>query len=124
MLGPTPTELRNITTKYKRLEDKLEAAEDRVLRLRKQKRIQYNKIIYIVSYRLNIIKELDYVKAEERIGKEYKAIEVKVTCSAITVIVDSVKGINQFTINLGSFINIGFVIKNSSMLLSTPGSSF
>ena len=123
VLGPSSAKLRNITAQHKKLEDELKAAEDCILRLRKQKRIQYDKIICTVSYRLDTIKELDRVKAEEHTEKEHEAVKAKAACSAITAMVDPVKGINQSTVNLGSLIDIGFVIKGNSLLSSTPGSS-
>ena len=75
---------------------------------------------YVLCQGLDSVKELDRIKAKEK----RKAVEAKAASSTVTAIVDPVKGINQSTINLDNFIDIGLVVKGSSLLLSTLGSSF
>ena len=76
-------------------------------------------MFYVLRQGLDSVEELDRVEAKEK----RKAVKAEAASSAIAAVVDPVKGINQFTVNLGNFVDIGLVVKGSSLSLSTPGSS-
>ncbi|KAF3768385.1 hypothetical protein M406DRAFT_223769, partial [Cryphonectria parasitica EP155] len=61
----SPSELRKIAIQHRELEDELQAAEEKVLRLRKQKRMWFEKMMRAVRCSINNVEELDCVEAEE-----------------------------------------------------------
>ena len=65
-----PEELRRIAAQHQKLEDELQAVEEKVLRLRKQKRIWYKKMIRAIRRGIDSVEELDRVKREEAAEEE------------------------------------------------------
>ncbi|KAH6614532.1 hypothetical protein B0J18DRAFT_302527 [Chaetomium sp. MPI-SDFR-AT-0129] len=65
VLGVSPSQLRNIATQHQKLEDELMAAEERVLRLRKQKRAWFEKMMRAVSRGIDSVEELEIIEREE-----------------------------------------------------------
>ena len=63
--GVGPAELRNIAEQHQKLEDELLAAKEKVLRLRKQKRMWYEKMMRAVRRGIDNLEELDRVENEE-----------------------------------------------------------
>lgn len=72
VLGPSPADLRKITLQHRRLEEELEAAEERrrlidaeIERLRKQKKMWSARMCGAIRRGLDSVEELDRVEAEE-----------------------------------------------------------
>ncbi|KAH8742485.1 hypothetical protein F5883DRAFT_669366 [Diaporthe sp. PMI_573] len=65
VLGPTPAELRNISSQHRKLEDEIEELEEKLLRLRKQKRFWSDKMKRAVRRGLDNLDELDRLEREE-----------------------------------------------------------
>ncbi|KAF4460792.1 hypothetical protein FALBO_12421 [Fusarium albosuccineum] len=61
----SPAQLRNIATQHQKLEEELERAEERVLSLRKQKKLWFEKMIRAVSRGIDSVEELERVEREE-----------------------------------------------------------
>jgi hypothetical protein len=65
VLGVSPAQLRTIASQHQKLEDELMAAEERVLRLRKQKKMWFEKMMRAISRGIDTVEELERVEAEE-----------------------------------------------------------
>ena len=82
--GVAPEELRRIAAQHQKLEDELQAAEEKVLRLRKQKRMWYEKMMRAVRRGIDSVEELDRIEREEAAEEERRrATEVVPTSSDI-----------------------------------------
>jgi hypothetical protein len=64
-LGVTSSQLRDIATQHQKLEDELLVAEERVLRLRKQKKLWFEKMMRALSRGIDTVEELEKVEKEE-----------------------------------------------------------
>lgn len=64
--GLSPSQLKKVADQYHNLEKELEEAEDRVSRLRKQKRWWYDKMSRAVSRGITDLDELDKIEREEQ----------------------------------------------------------
>ncbi|KAK7727158.1 hypothetical protein SLS53_009470, partial [Cytospora paraplurivora] len=72
VLGPSPADIRKISLQHRRLEDQIEAEEERLResaakleRLRKQKKMWSAKMARAIRRGLDNVEELDRVEAEE-----------------------------------------------------------
>jgi len=65
VLGVSPSQLRAIASQHQKLEDELMAAEERVLRLRKQKKLWFEKMMRAISRGIDSVEELERVEREE-----------------------------------------------------------
>jgi hypothetical protein len=65
VLGVSPSQLRSIASRHQELEDELLAAEERVLRLRKQKKLWFEKMMRAISRGIDSVEELERVEREE-----------------------------------------------------------
>ncbi|KAM3564193.1 hypothetical protein ARSEF4850_001971, partial [Beauveria asiatica] len=63
--GVTPAQLRNIASQHIKLERELEEAEEKVLRLRKQKKLWFEKMMRAVTRGIDNVEELERVEREE-----------------------------------------------------------
>jgi hypothetical protein len=63
--GVSTSQLRRIATQHQKLEEELERAEEKVLRLRKQKKLWFEKMIRAVSRGIDTVEELERVEKEE-----------------------------------------------------------
>ncbi|KXJ84602.1 hypothetical protein Micbo1qcDRAFT_108542, partial [Microdochium bolleyi] len=63
--GVGPDELRKIASQHQKLEDELQAAEEKVLRLRKQKKLWFEKMMRAVRRGIDSVEELERVEREE-----------------------------------------------------------
>ncbi|KAF5009660.1 hypothetical protein FDECE_4137 [Fusarium decemcellulare] len=61
----SPAQLRHIAVQHQKLEEELERAEEKVLRLRKQKKLWFEKMMRAVSRGLDTVEELERVEKEE-----------------------------------------------------------
>ena len=64
------TELRRIAEHHQKLEDELQAAEEKVLRLRKQKKMWFKKMMRAVRRGIDSVEELERVEREEAAEEE------------------------------------------------------
>jgi hypothetical protein len=62
---PSVSQLRKIASQHQKLEDELLEAEEKVLRLRRQKKLWFEKMIRAVSKGLDTVEELERVEKEE-----------------------------------------------------------
>jgi hypothetical protein len=65
VLGVSPAQLRTLASQHQKLEDELMAAEERVLRLRKQKKMWFEKMMRAISRGIDTVEELERVEREE-----------------------------------------------------------
>ena len=65
VFGVSPAQLRSIASQHQKLEDELMAAEERVLRLRKQKKMWFEKMMRAISRGIDTVEELEKVEREE-----------------------------------------------------------
>ncbi|KAM4054296.1 hypothetical protein HRG_014867 [Hirsutella rhossiliensis] len=72
--GVSPAQLRNIANQHIKLERELEEAEEKVLRLRKQKKLWFEKMMRAVSRGIDNVEELERVEKEEA-EKERQRVE-------------------------------------------------
>ncbi|TQW04493.1 hypothetical protein IF2G_07722 [Cordyceps javanica] len=63
--GVTPAQLRNIASQHLKLERELEEAEEKVLRLRKQKKLWFEKMMRAIARGIDNVEELERVEREE-----------------------------------------------------------
>jgi len=63
--GISTAQLRKIATQHQKLEDELERAEEKVLRLRKQKKMWFEKMMRAISRGVDSVEELERVEKEE-----------------------------------------------------------
>jgi hypothetical protein len=82
VLGVSPSQLRSIATQHSKLERELEEAEERalaeqqrVLRLRKQKKMWFEKMMRAVSRGIDNVEELERVEREEAEREERRLAE-------------------------------------------------
>lgn len=65
VLGVTPAQLRHIATQHQKLENELEEMEAKVTRLRKQKKLWFEKMMRAVSRGIDNVEDLERVEKEE-----------------------------------------------------------
>lgn len=65
VLGVSPSQLRTIASQHQKLENELMEAEERVLRLRKQKKLWFEKMMRAISRGIDSVEELERVEREE-----------------------------------------------------------
>ena len=65
VLGVSPAQLRHIASQHQKLESELEEAEMKVMRLRKQKKLWFEKMMRAVSRGIDNVEELERVEKEE-----------------------------------------------------------
>jgi septal ring factor EnvC (AmiA/AmiB activator) len=75
VLGVTPAQLRKIADQHAKLESELEAMEEKVLRLRKQKKMWFEKMMRAVSRGIDSVEELERVEREEAEREERRLAE-------------------------------------------------
>lgn len=77
VLGVGAAELRNIATQHQKLEDELQAAEEKVLRLRKQKKMWFEKMMRAVRRGIDSVEELERVEKEEAEAEQRRQEEAR-----------------------------------------------
>ncbi|TDZ14074.1 hypothetical protein Cob_v013012 [Colletotrichum orbiculare MAFF 240422] len=77
VLGVGAVELRNIATQHQKLEDELQAAEEKVLRLRKQKKMWFEKMMRAVRRGIDSVEELERVEREEAEAEQRRLEEAR-----------------------------------------------
>jgi hypothetical protein len=81
--GVTASQLRNIATQHQKLEEELERAEEKVLRLRKQKKLWFEKMVRAVSRGIDSVEELERVEREEAEREASRQREAEVAGQAV-----------------------------------------
>jgi hypothetical protein len=87
-LGVTPSQLRSIASQHQKLEDELMAAEERVLRLRKQKKVWFEKMMRAVSRGIDSVEELEKLERREAEEAANAAAQVAVHPPADSVLAE------------------------------------